>query len=518
MQGTRLDVRTHDAEAPTPAKQFRGLLRYTRIAPDFQELRAFVTQSLTKMYERLSRSFADASFYAVPKMFIFGAIATAGFPLYYYVWAYLFPQPYENLSLRLAASAIAAPLLFTNSWPRWTHSFLSAYWHLVLTLCLPYFFTFMMLQNGVNTAWAASTVAAILILFIVVDSVNAVIMAVLGTVAGFATFALVGDQPIPWESYVGLMPVFLFALTTGVFFNLSNEREQRAKSLAARALGGHVAHELGNPLTTISVGAKETKEYVPALVESYRSARRNQLDVPPISENHLEFLTNVGRMTEIEVDYSLMVIDMMLKKAGAKSVGMDELKELSAIQCVQSAVSQYAFKSAEERDCVEITTEADFTVFANDTLFRHIVFNLLKNGLYAIKAARRRKAAAIRVWAIPGQRTNRLHMRDNGIGMSQETVARIFDPFFTTRDNGTGLGLHFCQDVMQRFGGAISCQSSPGHYTELVLSFPAARRTARETSACSQTLSQPRSERLESPQQPDARWCGDTKTSAGDTH
>ena len=440
-------------------------------------------QPLTRICRRLSSSIVDASHYAVPKMFVFGAIATSGFLLYYYVWAYLFPQPYENLSLRLAGAAISAPLLFSKHWPRWMRSILPIYWYLSLTLCLPFFFTYMMLQNGLDSIWPMASVAAVLLLFLMVDSLNAVVMSVIGTAIGIAVFTLTETKTVPWADYLALLPVYFFVLFTGTFLNLSNEREQRAKSLAARALGGHVAHELGNPLTTISVAARETSEYVPALIDTYRKAKRQGLDVPPISENHLQFLGRVGRMTEVEVDYSLMVIDMMLKKAGARTIGMDERDQFNAIDCVQTAVARYAFKSAEEQDCITIEPSPNFTIYANETLFRHIIFNLLKNALYAIKAARRRNEGEIRVWAIPGEQTNRLYIHDNGIGMSPQTVARVFDPFFTTRDKGTGLGLHFCHDVMRRFDGEISCRSCEGQYTEFVLSFPTAIQTATSISS-----------------------------------
>jgi two-component system CAI-1 autoinducer sensor kinase/phosphatase CqsS len=441
-----------------------------------------VIELLTKSYRRLYRSVAVSSVYAIPKMFFFGAVAAAGFPLYYYVWVYLFPQPYENLSLRLAGSVIAAPLLFTKHWPSWTRSILPVYWFFVLTFCLPFFFTYMLLQNGVDSVWPMSAIAAVLLLFVVVDSFSAIVIEVVGVSAAFGIFTIHGGDQISWAEFSVLVPVVIFALVTGVAFNLGNEREQRARSLAARALGAYVAHELGNPLTTISASAKETKEYVPALVDTYRTAKRLRLDVPPISESHLEFLERVGNMTQVEVDYSLMIIDMVLKKAGAGSARIDEQEELGILGCAQRAVDNYAFKSSQDRERVRIDKGADFAIYANDTLLRHVLFNLLQNALYAIKAARRHDTGVIRVWAVPGHRTNCLHVRDNGVGMSREIAARAFDPFFTTRDRGTGLGLHFCRDVMQQFGGDIYCKSSADHFTEFILSFPATRRGVRPVS------------------------------------
>jgi signal transduction histidine kinase len=268
-----------------------------------------------------------------------------------------------------------------------------------------------------------------------------------------------------------------------------------------------VAHELGNPLTAVRVGAKEIKEHVPDLVETYRAAKRAGLDVATISENHLQFLSRAGEMAEVEANYALMVIDMMLKKAGESSANAYEQERLSILGCVHRAIDQYAFKSSDEKCCVSVAEEPDFLVYANETLVRHVVFNLMQNGLYAIKAARRRDAGTIQVWAVPGHRINRLHFRDNGIGISRETMARVFDPFFTTREQGTGLGLHFCRDVMRRFGGDISCESSPGYFTEIVLVFPA----TRPSTVSIPTLTQEPGRNGESEDQEHPGWNGESR-------
>lgn len=64
---------------------------------------------------------------------------------------------------------------------------------------------------------------------------------------------------------------------------------------------------------------------------------------------------------------------------------------------------------------------------------------------------------------------------DTGTGMSDDVKQRIFDPFFTTKEvgKGTGQGLAIAHSVVvQKHGGTLSCDSTPGEGTTFVLELP----------------------------------------------
>jgi len=69
-----------------------------------------------------------------------------------------------------------------------------------------------------------------------------------------------------------------------------------------------------------------------------------------------------------------------------------------------------------------------------------------------------------------------IKLRDNGTGMSQETIDKIFKPFFTTKSAqlGTGLGLSMSHQIItQIHQGKIEVASELGKFSEFIITFPA---------------------------------------------
>ena len=67
-----------------------------------------------------------------------------------------------------------------------------------------------------------------------------------------------------------------------------------------------------------------------------------------------------------------------------------------------------------------------------------------------------------------------IHVKDNGVGISQKVVDKIFQPFFTTKPTGqgTGLGLSLSYDIIKAHGGEIKVQSKEGEGSEFVIQLP----------------------------------------------
>jgi signal transduction histidine kinase len=129
----------------------------------------------------------------------------------------------------------------------------------------------------------------------------------------------------------------------------------------------------------------------------------------------------------------------------------------SIFSAVNNAIK---FTSHDSKD-VEIRNEISQDVMVNgsQTHIVQILINLITNAIKAIDKTDRKGLIIIRC----KQDGNRIviYVRDNGNGMSAETLKKVFDPFFTTRDvgEGMGLGLSICHTIAKTHGGSMSATS-----------------------------------------------------------
>jgi two-component system, NtrC family, sensor kinase len=85
-----------------------------------------------------------------------------------------------------------------------------------------------------------------------------------------------------------------------------------------------------------------------------------------------------------------------------------------------------------------------------------------------------RDRATISIATYEGPEVATIEVRDNGNGIPPEVLPRIFDPFFTTKDvgEGSGLGLSIVHGIVERHGGSIEVDSTPGIGTRFRVHLP----------------------------------------------
>jgi two-component system, CAI-1 autoinducer sensor kinase/phosphatase CqsS len=133
------------------------------------------------------------------------------------------------------------------------------------------------------------------------------------------------------------------------------------------------------------------------------------------------------------------------------------------------AVSRVPYKS-DLKKIVYVDVESDFIVLASKEFLIFVLINLMNNSLDALKNT---DLGCIKISIISDEKGNRVEFLDDGEGIHSDVLPHIFDRFFTTKNRGvnSGVGLAFCRNVMESFGGTITCESKQGDYTLFTLSF-----------------------------------------------
>jgi heme/copper-type cytochrome/quinol oxidase subunit 4 len=158
---------------------------------------------------------------------IFGLINYFGF---YFVWYYFFHEGYNSLSLRVIATLLCLLLVLKNYWPNRLKPFLPIYWYLTLIYCLPFFGTFMFLQNAGSSAWETNGMLVIFLLILLVDSLSFIVLFTIGWSLGCLAYYMVsGIAYIPLSQHALAFGNYAGAILIGIIFAHSKERLQKEK-------------------------------------------------------------------------------------------------------------------------------------------------------------------------------------------------------------------------------------------------------------------------------------------------
>ncbi len=229
----------------------------------------------------------------------------------------------------------------------------------------------------------------------------------------------------------------------------SLQHQDKMASLGLLAAG--IAHDLGNPLASLSTELEllETEDD-PAAIRASLSVLRRQVD----------------RMTR-----SLRgVVDFARRRGGeASDVRLEEAVADSArLVCHDPRWSKVRLELDVPRELPEVHLVEDQLVL--------VLVNLLLNAADAIAGT-----GQVTVSARATEHGVRLQVRDDGCGMSPETLARATEPLFTTKTarGGSGLGLAVSERVVREAGGQLSLESELGRGTTVTIDLPVRGGDAR---------------------------------------
>jgi two-component system sensor histidine kinase RegB len=226
---------------------------------------------------------------------------------------------------------------------------------------------------------------------------------------------------------------------------LALERREKLASLATLAAGA--AHELGTPLSTIALVAKELEHQL----------ERGSVSPAAVAD---------AKLIREEVDRCRGILAQMGAEAGASP---GEAMERVTV----SALLERAVAASADRHRIQLRVEPSVAATELCLPARAIAQALhavLSNALQASGDA----SVTLRAEADP--QGVRIDVEDRGPGMDAAILARAGEPFFTTKapGHGMGLGLFLTRSVIEQLGGRFQLESIPARGTTARLVLPAA--------------------------------------------
>lgn len=236
----------------------------------------------------------------------------------------------------------------------------------------------------------------------------------------------------------------------------TEELIENEKTSSILLLAAGVAHELGNPLNSLTIhlqlidrklkklkASKETR----SLEDSIKVCRDEVTRLDGIIKNFLEAIR--PRPPDLGEVYLPELIEDVLQFEG---------RELA------------------DRG---ITVEADLpggtpVIMADRDQLKQVFFNLIKNAMEAMQPGGR-LTVKVRV----ADELVYVAVADTGSGIKAEDLAKLFQPYHTTKVSGHGLGLMIVQRILRDHGGHVGIESKEGVGTVVTLQFPQKHRRVK---------------------------------------
>jgi two-component system, NtrC family, sensor histidine kinase PilS len=241
--------------------------------------------------------------------------------------------------------------------------------------------------------------------------------------------------------------VLLFQDVTKLL-HLEEKLKQNEKLAAVGQLAAGIAHEIRNPLASMSASIEMLKDSFPEASVKGENRRLMEIAIREIDRLNLlitEFLDFVKpeKLKLVDVDLPGLLGDVVLAVRGSKD--------------------------AKDR----VTFHEEFTASAargSAEKLKQVVYNLVVNAVQAMG-----KGGEVRVGcaSVNAQRV-KFWVQDQGHGMSEDVLAHLYEPFFTTKDKGTGLGLATAYKIIEAHHGEIRVTSKPGAGTRFEIWLPSA--------------------------------------------
>jgi len=249
-------------------------------------------------------------------------------------------------------------------------------------------------------------------------------------------------------------------------------------------MSAKVAHEVRNPLSSVSLNAELLEDELSLLPDGRRTeagqllrAIRSQIDVlSTVTEGYLRF----ARLPKAQLD--LGVVEPIIRDLAEFVREELRARKVQLVVDVERALPTLRVDAGQIRQALlNLIRNAADAMPDGGTV--RIAARALAADSTGAEAQRRGGAetqtggsagvvAPLRPSASASPRVVEVTVTDTGVGVPPEDLEQIFEPFFTRKEGGTGLGLAISREIALGHGGTLTCETAPGQGTRFCLTLP----------------------------------------------
>ncbi|MFZ7127211.1 MAG: PAS domain-containing sensor histidine kinase [Desulfobacterales bacterium] len=242
---------------------------------------------------------------------------------------------------------------------------------------------------------------------------------------------------------------------------------QTEKMAALGELVSGVAHEINTPVGICVTAASWMRLKLDEMSARIADSDSDPVALKPVmaalNEAAASIQTNLERAANLVKSFKQVAVDQ----------ATEDRRRFNLKEYLETVLLSLRPKYKKSGHVLEVECPDTLEVVSYPGVFSQILTNLVMNSLVHGFEDLAQGRITISASTADGQVV--LRYRDDGRGMSAETLRKMYDPFFTTRRNfgGSGLGMHIVyQLVVRRLNGRIVCESAPGRGTAFTITFP----------------------------------------------